>query len=144
VAASEFATILCSDVKGSNRVPVALPSALLVDAVEDSPRWAALPAMPTDWTRSGTVVLFLECDAHPCLLCFVGEFVPDAAKTPLMHLLIVCGANVEIVPDVSHIANHQPLDPLFSQGVDQVACELVFDIIDLAFDLLQVFLLGFD
>ena len=123
---------------------MALPSALFVDAAEDSPGRRALSAMPTDWTRSGTVVLFLERDAHPSLLCLVGEFVPDAAKTPLMHLLVVCGANIEIVPDVSHIANHQPLDPLFAQGVDQVARELVFDISDFARDLLQVFLLGFD
>lgn len=48
------------------------------------------------------------------------------------------------MPDASHIANHQPLDPLISQGVDQVARELVLDIMDLALDLLQVFLLGFD
>jgi len=84
VAASEFATILCSDVKGAHRVPVALPSALFVDAAEDSPGRRALPAMPTDWTRSGSVVLFLERDAHPGLLRLVGEFVPDAAKAPLM------------------------------------------------------------
>jgi hypothetical protein len=144
VAASEFATILCPDVKGSHRVPVALPSALFVDTVEDSPGRRAHPAMPTDWTRAGTVVLFLERDAHSGLLCLVCEFVPDAAKAPLMQLLVVGGANIEIVTDVSHIANHQPLDSLFSQGVDQVAGEFVFDISDLALDFLQVFLFGFD
>ena len=123
---------------------MALPSALFIDAAEDSPGRSALPAMPTGWTRSGTVALFLERDAHPSLLCLVGEFVPDAAKTPLMHLLVVCGADIEIVSDVSHIANHQPLDPIFSQGFDKVARELVLDITELAFDLLQVFLLGFN
>ena len=86
----------------------------------------------------------MEHDAHPQTLRLIGELVANAAKRPLMEFLIGLGAFIQTVPDRAHIANDQLLDALLVQRVDQIAGLLVFDLMDLMFELAQPFLLGAD
>ena len=66
----------------------------------------------------------------------------NAAKGPLMELLIGFGAFIQTVPDRAHISNDQFLDALLVQRVDQIAGLLVLDLLDLMRELAQPFLLG--
>jgi hypothetical protein len=61
-----------------------------------------------------------------------------------MEFLIGLGAFIQAVPDRAHIANDQLLDALLVQRVDQIAGLLVFDLMDLMFELAQPLLLGAD
>ncbi len=61
-----------------------------------------------------------------------------------MDFLVVGGANIIGLPDVSNITDHQGLDALFTQRRDKSARGFVFDILNLMFDLPQLLLLGLD
>ena len=93
-------------------------------------------------TGARGVALLLDHDAHPQTLCLIGELVSNAAKGPLVQLLVGFGTHIQLLADRAHIANDQPLDALLVQRVDQIAGLLVFDLPDLMLELAQPFLLG--
>ncbi len=98
--------------------------------------------MPTYRTGARGVALLLHHDAHPQALCLIGELVSNAAKGPLVQLLVGFGAHIQVLTDRAHIANDQLLDALLVQRVDQTAGLLVFDLLDLMLELAQPFLLA--
>src|SRR5947209_990940 len=100
--------------------------------------------MPAHRTGARGVALLLYHDAHPQTLCLIGELVSNAAKGPLVQLLVGFGAHIQVLTDRAHIANDQLLDALLVQRVDQIAGLLVFDLLDLMLEFAQPFLLGTD
>ena len=87
--------------------------------------------MPAGRTGARGVALLLYHDAHPQSLCLIGVLVSNAAKGPLVQLLVGFGAHIQVLTDRAHIANDQLLDALLLQRVDQIAGLLVFDLLDL-------------
>ncbi len=90
------------------------------------------------------MLLFLEHYAHARSLRFIGEQVAYGAKGPLVDLLIVLGAHIILLPDVSHVAYHDGLDALAVQRRDESRGALVLDLFNLVFELLQLPPLGGD
>src|SRR5438093_1670451 len=131
VAAPKFATILGTDAPCSHHISVSSPSALLVGAEEDASVWTALASMPTRRTGARGVAFLLQHHTHAHSFRFIGEFVAHGAEGPLMQFLIIGGADIQFLPNIAHIANHQLLDALLMQRVDKAAGELVLDILDL-------------
>ena len=65
------------------------------------------------------MVFVLEDNAHPQSLSLVGELVANRAMRPLVDFLVVGGANIIVLPDIAHIANHDDLDALLKQRRDK-------------------------
>ena len=61
-----------------------------------------------------------------------------------MDLLVVFGANIIVLSNASHIANHERSHACLLQRGDKSARLLVLDLADLVLDLLELFLLGAD
>jgi hypothetical protein len=61
-----------------------------------------------------------------------------------MEFLVILGANIQVLSDIPNIANHNRLDALLVQRRDQVGCLLVFDILNLMLELLELLLLRLD
>jgi hypothetical protein len=74
------------------------------------------------------VLFFLENYAHARSCRLIGEQVTYGAKGPLVKLLIVLGANIIPLPDISYIAYHDGLDALAVQRRDESCGTLVLDL----------------
>ncbi len=140
--ACEFLPILCANVEGSHEISMTTPSTPLVRTVELASRGGAFPLLPTGGAGLARVTLFLQHNEHPEPLRLVRQLVAHTAKTPLMKLLIILGANIQLLPDIPHIADCHSLDPLLIQGRDQSCRLLVLDILDLVLKSLELFLFG--
>ena len=92
-----------------------LPLALFLCAGEDSTTWGCLALVLTDWTGLGGVAFVLQLHNHPQPFSFVGEFVAHTASRPLMDLLIGFSANINILPEISNVANCHGLHALSIQ-----------------------------
>jgi hypothetical protein len=80
--------------------------------------------------------------SHP--LRFVGEHMSHTAMRPLMDFLVIGGADIGVLADSAHVSDHDGLDALFIQRRDKSARGFMLDILDLMFDLSELFLLGLD
>ncbi len=134
--------ILSADVTGSHAIPVPREPTLLVRAVEHAALWFALTPMSTPRTGFRGVRLFLQSHNHAMPLSLIGEQMPHGPMRPLMEFLVIGGANIQVLPNMPDIANHNRLDALSMQRRDQPSCLLMFDILDLMLQFLELFLLG--
>ncbi len=134
--------ILSADVARSHSIPMPGETTLLVRAVEHAALRFALASMPTDGTGFRRIAFFLQSHGHSVPLCLVGEHVADRAVRPLMELLVIGGANIQVLPYIAHISNHKRLDTLLMQCRDESTCLFVFHIGYLMFQFPQLLLLG--
>ena len=116
---AKFLSILFPDVDRSNAIPVPCPATRLVRAGKDAPPWLALAAVTAHRTGTRRVVFVLEYHAHPQSLSLVDELVANRATRPLVDFLVIGGANISVLADISHIANHDGLDALMIQRRDK-------------------------
>ncbi len=137
----ELTQILSSDVDAPHSIAVIRPATLR--ATEHPPGHLA-PHVLTVRAGSTGVGLFLQEDLHPKPFCLIGEFEAHAPMRPLVNLLVVRRANIVALPKIAHIANHERLDACFMQRRYQVRRLLVLDLVNLLFDLLELFLFGTD
>src|SRR5260370_2953564 len=135
----ELTQILLSDVDTANAVPVIHPSTL---RAPKHPPFHLAPHIATVRAGSAGVVLILQRYSHPQPLSFIGELEADRACGPLVDFLVVGMPNIVILPDIAHIANDHGLHALLIERGDKPRGLLVFDILDLVFNLLQLPLLG--
>ena len=115
----ELTQILCTDVDRSHTVAVIAPLARLVGAMEYPPLNCALAAVSTRRACLTRISLILQSDYHAMPFRFVGEQVANAAMGPLMELLVGFAANIYMLPNISHIANHYGLYPILVKGRDE-------------------------
>ena len=139
---AKFLSILFPDVDRSNAIPVPRPATRLVRAGKDAPPWLALAAVTAHRTGTRRVVFVLEYNAHPQSLSLVGELVAHRATRPLVDFLVIGGANIIVLADISNIANHDDLDALMIQRRDKSRGAFVFDILDLMLQFVELLLLG--
>ena len=59
-----------------------------------------------------------------------------------MELLIILGANIQILPDIPNIANHHGLHAFSMERGNKSRCLLMLNILDLVFEFPELFLLG--
>lgn len=59
-----------------------------------------------------------------------------------MEFLIILGANIQILPDIAHIANDYHLHALMIEHGNQMGGLLMLDILDLMFDFPELPLFG--
>ena len=137
----ELTQILSSDVDAPHSITVIRPATLR--ATEHPPGHLA-PHVLTVRASSTGVGLFLQEDLHPKPFCLIGEFEAHTPMRPLVNLLVVRRANIAALPNIAHIANHERLDACFMQRRYQVRRLLVLDLVNLLFELLELFLLGTD
>ena len=138
------AQILLSNVGGSYAVAMKDEAAQLVRASKHAPSHLALAPVSTLGTSARRVGLFLQGDFHSAPLGLVGEFVPDAAVRPLVEFLVRFAANIQVVSDIAHVANHNGSHACLMQRGDEVRCLLMLNIPDLVLNLLKLLLLGAD
>ena len=81
------------------------PATFAVGAMEHAPLGFAFASMPTDRTCLARVAFLLQYHLYSYPFSFIGELVPDGTKGPLMEFLIVCGANIQGVPNFAHITD---------------------------------------
>ena len=142
VGDTKFPTILVPDVHSSHAIPMPDEAALLVATSEHPSLWCGLPFVPTLRARFWGVGLFLQFHSHAKPLGLVGEFVAHGASGPLVQFLVIGGANIGVLPDSSHIANHHGLHALSVQRGNEPCGLLVFDIGYLLFQFPQLFVFG--
>ncbi len=118
-----------------------LPLALFLCAGEDPSAWGSLALVLTDRAGLGSGMLILQFHAHPQPLSFIGERVAHTASRPLVNLLIILGANIHVLPEISNVADDHGLYTLFIQRRNKSCCLLMLDILDLMLEFAQLFLL---
>lgn len=138
VRETEFPTILVSDVLCSHTV--SMPGIATRATGEVPTCWSILLAMTTGRTRPRRVAFFLYQNLHAQTLCLIGEQVANLSMRPLMQFLVIRRANIQVLPDITHIANDHRLHTLLIQCGSQNRRLLVFDILDLVGDLLELLL----
>jgi hypothetical protein len=138
VADPKFTTILVADVHGSHSIPVPCPTAFRIGTMKHPPLWLAVAPMPAHRARFAGVAFLLEHHLHAAALRLIRELVADRAKGPLMEFLVRFRANIQILPDLSHIPDHHPLHALLRQRGNQPGGLLVLDLLDLMGQSLQL------
>ena len=141
VGETEFPTILVPDIHGSHSIPMSRPATCGVGAMKDASLGFAFAPMPTHRAGFAGMVFFLQHHLHSQSHGFIGELVSDGTKGPLMQFLIGGRATIQFVPNIAHIADGQELHALLIQRGNQSGRLLVFDILDLVFDLVELPLL---
>src|SRR5581483_2193980 len=96
--------------------------------------------MSTRRTGSRDILLFLKNHGHAASLSFRGEQMPDRTIEPLMKLLILLRASIQMVPNVLPISNHDDAHTFFGQRGDALRRLLMFNGLDLVFHLLALLL----
>ena len=136
----KFATMLVPDIHSPNAI--AMPTITAFLAVPVPPGRTALLAMST--LRAGPTgrAFLLQHHVHALPLCLVGEQMAGMACGPLVQLLIRLGANIQMVPNILDITDDHRLHALFVERGDQLRGLLMFDILDLVLDFLQLLLFG--
>lgn len=109
------AQILSPDVDRSHSIPMPGEPAFLVRAVEHTPLWLALALMPTNGTGFRGVAFLLEGYHHAKPFSLVREHVTDTPMRPLVECLVLLGANIQILPDSSNVANDYSLHALLME-----------------------------
>ena len=89
-------------------------------------------------------MLILQFHYHPQPFSFIGELVAHTASRPLMDLLIPFGAHINMFPQISNVANCHGLHTLLIQCGNKSCCLLVFNILDVVLDFLELLLLRLD
>jgi hypothetical protein len=140
--ATEFPSILVSDIDRSHSIAVILKATGAT--AKGTPLHRTLAPMSTTRTRLTGIAFLLEHYLHAMPLSLVGEHVARASVRPLMELLIVRGANIQILTNVSHVSNDERLHTCLMQCGYEFACLFVLNIPHLLFDFLELFLLGAD
>jgi len=129
--------ILLPDVDAANTIAMVRPAAFR--ATKHS-AFDLASHITTVRASTARVVLVLQGHVHPQALRLLGELVADRAVRPLMDFLVVRVSNIVVLPDIAHIAYHNCLHAIRVKRGDQSGCALVFDILDLILDLLELFL----
>jgi hypothetical protein len=132
--------ILSPDVDRSHPVAVIDEPASLVRAAEHAPRDLA-PHVQALRASAGRIGFLLQGDANSQELRFVGELEAHAAMRPLVDFLVVGVTNIGLLPEIAHIANDQRSDASLIERRYQARGLLVFDLLDLMLNLLELFLL---
>jgi hypothetical protein len=86
-------------------------------------------------------VLILQVHYHSQPLSLIGEHTPHSAMGPLIKLLIVLAANIHPLADLANVADDHGLHALLIQRGNKSGGLLVFDILDLVLELLELSLL---
>ena len=89
-------------------------------------------------------MLILQLHSHSQPFSFIGELVAHTASRPLMDLLIPFRAHINVLPEISNVANDHGLHTLLIQCGNKSTGLLVFDIFDLVLDFLELRLLRLD
>jgi hypothetical protein len=137
----DLTQILLSDVDAANSIAVIGPVA--IGTMKHAPLDLAA-YIQTVRAGPARVLFVLQGDLHPQTLCLVGELEADRAVGPLVEFLVVGVANIIVLPDITHIPDHDRLHAVLMKPGDQSGSALVLDILDLLFNLLQLPLLGGD
>jgi hypothetical protein len=119
-------------------------AALLLCAVKHPSCDLALAAMSTLGAGLTRIRFLLQPDIHADSLSFVREHLPNMAMRPLMELLIVFAANIQVLPNSAHIAKNDGLYPISVKGRDKVCRLFVLTIFDLVSQFLELPLFGLD
>ncbi len=77
------------------------------------------------------VALVLHDHGHTQSFGLVGEHMPDHPGGHLVDALIARMAHIDALPDVAYVADGDGLHPVFVQGGDKPACNLVRHVLDL-------------
>ncbi len=107
--------ILSSDVASSHAITMPGEATLLVGTVEHAALWFRFASMSTGRTRLAGVAFLLQGYYHAMPLCLISEQMPHGPMRPLMEFLVIRGADIQVVSNVSHIANDHGLHALFIQ-----------------------------